>query len=273
MLSPQALLKGLVSRMLPQTNVDSQSQDVPLRLGRYGDLKVETSWYGDALLADEGTIMVATTLPGATALYEGIQTAYVATQAAFVLVNSDPAGGKRIYPKYLSLCQSQAPASGTCLRYTIVLDNVNRTPTTLSSGTGGTGPGTAAGNTGYRAPVVCTNADLNPQIVGIPYFTLGQTGSTGSMTVPSPGPGARTIVGNRMLKPSIPVVLDQYLIQFGGGDAGGTFQAGAALAKIVEHAPALVIGPGQTMLVHLWSTSNAANSNAWDDVSLVWVEK
>jgi hypothetical protein len=115
--------------------------------------------------------------------------------------------------------------------------------------------------------------DLNPTIAGIPYFTLGQTGSTGSMTVPAAGAGARTIVGNRIIKGSIPVVLDQYVIQFGGGDMGGTFQAGAALAKIVEHAPALVIGPGQTMLIYLWSTSNSANSNAWDDVNLTWIEK
>jgi hypothetical protein len=271
-LSPSALLKGLVSRVLPPINPDGQQVDVPVRFGRYGDVRVESAWPTDHLLADEGSVMVATTLPGATALQLGLSASFSATAAAFVLGNSDVAGGKRIYLKHLKLTQSVAPTSGTDLRYAIVLDSKDRTPSTISNGTGGSGPGTPATATAYRAPVSCTNQDANPTIVGVPFFPISAAAGA-PVTVPSPGQFARTIVGNGYIKNSIPVVKDQYVLQFGSADYGGTFQGAAALAKIVEHAPAVVIGPGQFCVIYLWSTSNATAGNAWDDAQMVWVEK
>ena len=273
MLSPQALFKGLVQRLLPQPAVtDGPEAERVARMGRYGDLKVESAWPTDHLLADEGAYMIATTLPGATALQLGLSAAFSATTAAFVLGNSDPAGGKSLYPRFLRLNQSVAPTSGVDLRYAIVLDSKDRTPTTLSSGSGGSGPGTPATATGYRAPVVCTNMNVNPVIAGVPFFPLS-TAAGAAITVPAAGAFARTIIGNGYIKNSIPVVKDQYVLQFGGVDVGGSFQSAAALSKLVEHAPAVVIGPGQFMVVYLWSASNITAGNAWDDVALAWIEK
>lgn len=272
-LPPAVLNKGLVARTLPlPANADNQGTDVPVRLGRYGDTKVESLFPTDHLQADEGSVMVATTLPGATALQLGLSAAFSATAAAFVLQNSDSAGGKRIYPKFLKLAQSVAPTSGVDLRYAIVLDNINRAPTTISNGAGGSGPGTPATATAYRSTVVCTNADINPSIVGIPYFPLSAAAGA-PPTVPAASQFARTIVGNGYLKNSIPVVKDQYILQFGSADNGGTFQGAAALAKIVEHCPPVVVGPGQSLLIYLWSASNITAGNAWDDVALCWVER
>lgn len=274
MLPPSVLNKGLVARNLPQpAYTDNQGVDVALRLGRYGDIKTESGYPTDIFQADEGAIMVATMNPAQTAIQLGIQTAYVSTQAGFVLGNTDPAGGRRIYPKFLKLAQSVAPTSGVDLRYAIVVDNTNRTPTTLSNAAGGTGPGSAGANTAYRVTVSCTNADMNPTIAGIPYFTFGTAGATGSATVPAPSQFARVIVGNGYIKNSIPVVKDQYVLQFGSCDVGGTFQGAAALAKIVEHVPPVVIGPGQFMTIHLWSASNITAGNAWDDACLCWAER
>lgn len=273
MLPPSVLGKGLVGRTLPlPAYADNQGADVALRLGRYGDTRVESVFPTDHLQADEGSVMIATTLPGATALQLGLSASFSATAAAFVLVNSDSAGGKRIYPKFLKLAQSVAPTSGTGLRYAIVLDSANRTPTIVSNGTGGSGPGTPATATAYRSPVVCTNADVNPTIIGIPYFPISVAAGA-PVTVPAAGAAARTIVGNGFIKNSIPVVLDQYVVQFGSADVGGTFQGAAALAKVVEHAPAIVIGPGQSLVIYLWSTSNVTAGSAWDDVSLCWTER
>ena len=272
MASPSALFRGIVSRLLPTPTFDGADQEKVARLGRYGDVRTESMWPTDHLLADEGTLMVATTLPGATALQLGLSAAFSGTAAAFVLGNSDVAGGKRIYPKFLRLSQSVAPTSGTNLRYCIVIDSKDRTPTTISNGTGGSGPGTPATVTAYRAPVVCTNQDVNPTIVGVPFFPISIAAGA-PITVPAAGQFARTIVGNGMLKNSIPVVFDQYQIQFGGADLGGTFQGAAAVAKIIDHAPAIVIGPGQFMVIHMWSASNATAGNAWDDVSIGWIER
>lgn len=276
MLSPGAILKGLVSRVIPYPAVpDGPEQERALRMGRYGEPYVQGVWPTDHILADEGALMVATTLPGATALQQGIYAAFSATLANIVLGNSDVAGGKRLYPKYLKLACSVAGTSGVDLRYAIVLDSKDRTPSTISNGSGGSGPGTPGANTGYRVPVVSTNMDINNQsIVGVPFFSMGTAGATGPMTVPSAGQFARTIVGNGYIKGSIPVVKDQYVLSFGAADpGGGTFQAAAALSKIHENAPAVAIGPGQFMLIYIWSASNITAGNAFDDVSLVWAER
>lgn len=273
MLSPQVIVKGIVNRLLPAPPLlDGPESERALRLGRFGDVKVESIFPTDHLQAAEGTYCVATTLPGATALQLGLSATFSATAAAFVLANSDPPGGRSIYPRRLKLVQSVAPTSGTDLRYAIVLDNVNRMPTTVSNGSGGSGPGTPATATAYRSTVVSTCMDANPQIAGIAMFPMSAAAGA-PPTVPAASPYARTIVGNAMLKNSIPVVKDQYVIQFGSADTGGTFQGAAALAKIVEHAAPICIGPGQSMLIYLWSTSNATAGNAWDDVCLEWVER
>ena len=273
MLAPQILFKGLVSRVLPGILADGPEAEKPVRLGRYGDIRVEGSWpSSDYRLADEGAYMVANMLCGATALQLGLSAAFSATACPFVLVNSDSPGGKRIYPRRLRLCQVTAPQNGVDLRYAIVLDNKDRSPTTISNGSGGTGPGTPANFTAYRCAVICTNQDLNPTTVGIPYFPISTAGGA-PPTIPAAGPFARTIVGNGYIKSSIPVVKDDYCLQFGSCDTGGTYQGAAALSRVVEHAPPIVIGPGQTMLIYLWSASNSVAGNAWDDVSLEWVEK
>ena len=271
--SPSAMIRGVISRILPPPGNDGPDSDRVARLGRYGDVRTESVWPTNHLLADEGGIFVATTLPAATALQLGLSAAFSATAAGFVLGNQDSAGGKRLYPLYLKLAQSVAPTSGGDLRYAIVLDSIVRAPTTVSNGTGGSGPGTPATVTAYRSTVVGTNIDIQQQApVGVAYFPLSTTGGA-PPTVPAPSPNARTIVGNGYIKNSIPVVKDQYILQFGGVDAGGTFQAAAALSKIVEHAPPVVIGPGQFMTIHLWSASNITAGNAWDDVALVWAER
>lgn len=272
MLSPQALFKLIVGRQLPVAQSDGPESERFARGGRYGDLKVESCWPTDHLLADEGAYCVATTLPSATSLQIGISASFSATAAAFVLGNSDPPGGRRIYPRFLKLAQVTAPTSGTDLRYAIVIDSKDRTPSTISNGAGGTGPGTPANNTAYRSTVVCTNMDANPTIAGVPFFPISTAGGS-PVTIPAAGQFARTIVGNGYIKNSIPVVKDQYVLQFGGADFGGTFQAAAALAKIVEHTPAIVVGPGQFMAIYLWSTSNITAGNAFDDVLLAWIEK
>lgn len=263
--------KGRVSRKPPQVIPDTLEGD--FRLGSDGSQRVESLWPTDHLLVDEGRVMVATTLPGATALQLGILAAYSAIVGGIELFNSAPAGsGIRIFPRFLRLAQSVAPTSGIDLRYAIAVDKASRQPTTISNGAGGTGPGTPATATAYRAPVVCTNEDEMPPIYGVPYFPLSTAGGV-PPAIPAAGAEQRIIVGNAYVKNSIPVVKDQYVIQFGGVDRGGTFQAAAALAKIVEHAPGFGIGPQQWGVIHLWSASNITAGNAWDDVSLEWVEK
>lgn len=271
--SPSAMIRGFVSRMLPPPAIDGPDSDRVIRLGRYGDVKVDSVWPTDHALADEGADFVATMAPAQTAIQLGLSAAFSATAAAFIIGNGDGPGGKRIYLRRLKLAQSVAPTSGVDLRYAVVIDQANRTPTIISNAVGGSGPGTAATGTCYRAPAVCTNMDaINVQSVALPYFPFSIAAGV-PPTVPAAGPNARILVGNGYIKNSIPIVKDQYILQFGGVDNGGTFQSAAALSKIVEHAPAVVIGPGQWALIYLWSASNVTAGNAWDDAQLEWAER
>lgn len=273
-LPPAFMNKGIVGRnLMVPPNADSPNVDVPMRTGRYGDLKVESGYPTDLMAADEGAVWVAGMTPAQTAIQAGIQSAYVSTQAQFVLGNSAVAGGVRCYPKFLRLGVLTVGTSGVDLRYAIVLDNVSRQPTVVSNGSGGTGPGTAANQTAFRVPANNVNMDITTAAAGVPYFTLGLAASTGGATVPAPSPAARIIVGNGFVKNTALVAKDQLVIQFGSADIGGTVQGASAAAKIVEHAPAVVLGPGQFMTVHLWSTSNITAGNAFDDAIMCWAER
>ena len=274
MASPSALIRGLVSRALPILGLDGPDSEKVLRLKRYGDVGTESLWPTDHVLADEGSVFVASMAPGATAIQLGLSASFSATAAAFVIANGDAPNGKRVYLKWLKLMQSVAPTSGVDLRYAIVTDTVTRIPTTISNATGASqGPGTPATATAYRAPAVCVNSDVSDRApVAIPYFPLSASAGA-PPTVPAAGPNARTIEGNGYIKNSIPVVKDQYVLQFGSADIGGSFQSAAALAKIVEHAPPVIIGPGCSAVIHIWSASNITAGNAWDGVSLCWAER
>lgn len=275
MLSPQVIFKGLVARALgtPPT-IDGNEQERVARLGRYGDVKVESSWPTDHMQSDEGGAYLATMLPGATVLQLGLSAAFSATAAPIVIQNTDApsAAARRLYLKAIRMAVSVAPTSGTSLQYAVVIDNQNRTPSTVSNGSGGTGPGTPATITAYKVPITNPNGDVNTGPAAVVWFPLS-TAAGAPPTVPAPSGFARTIVGNGIIKGSIPVALDQYRIQFGCADIGGTFQGAAALAKIVEHAPAVIVGPGQFALLYLWAPGNITAGLAFSDLAIEWAEK
>ena len=279
-LSPGTLLKGLVSRILPAPRVDGPESEGYARFKKYCDLGVESVYPTDHVQADEGSLMMATTLPGATAIFLGIISSWTSTVGAFAIYNSDqPVGnggtGKNVLLKRLRLNVSTIPGSATALRMSVWTDPANRQPTTISNAVGSNppqGPGTPATATAYRAPVTSPNSGYLGAAVGVPYFPLSATGGVG-IALPNPGPNARCIVGQQYLKQSIPVVLDEYVVQFGMCDAGGAYQGPAALSKGVTSAPPVVIAPGHWGLIYLWAPGNSATSAAFDDVLLEWIER
>ena len=228
------------------------------------------TWNGDLLIADQGAYFVANTEPGATALQLGISATYSSTLAAFVLKNSSTttANPVRIYPKFLKTSVVTVPTSAVDWRYAVVVDSTDRTPSTIA------GVASPATHTAYVATVNCTNMALSPTAAGVAYFPISTTdGSGGAITVPAAGANARTLVGNALLKGSIPVAKDQYTIQFGADVMGGGFQGAAALSKHVDYAPPVVLGPAQCMVIYMWGLSNATAGIAFDGVTLAWVEK
>jgi len=267
--TPSQLGKGNVSRSLPNPMDDASGAERIVRLGRYGDMKVESSWPNKYLLADEGAYFVAGMLPGATSLQIGIMATYVAASCPIVLGNSSSQGpsGKRIYLDYIRFRIVTAGTSGTDLKYAVVLDSVDRAPTTLAA------VGSPANLTAYLSPVFNTNMDSNTVSIAKPYFTISTAAGT-PPTVPAAGANARTIVGEGSLRTQIVVVKDEYILTFGGPDFYAT--TGPVLttaSKVVQANPPVVIGPGQFLLVNLWSSSNVTAGNALSALDMGWVEK
>lgn len=256
MLSPQALLKGIVSRILPPPYADNQSLDVPLRLRRYGD--VIDPVFTKHILADEGAFFTATMTPGQAALAYGLNASFSDTAAFIVVQNVDSAigqgTGKRIYLDLLKFIYSVAPASSTAAWIATKIDNVNRTPSANLSA------------------ITPQNVNMDSILGSIAkvWFPSG-----GTLTVPAVGGAARLIEGNLNVRNTIPVVSDEVNVQFGSTDYGNAFLVAeaATVSKIIAHTAPVVIGPGQFALIYLWFPANATTAASFSDIHLQWWER
>src|ERR1700741_2674850 len=127
-LSGAALIRGLVSRILPPPNPDSQNNDVALRLKRYGD--VLDPIFTKHAVADEGAYYTACMTPGQSALTYGVQASFSDTAGFIAIMNGDlsigQGTGKRVYVDYIKFIFSVAPASSTAAWMAVKIDTTYR---------------------------------------------------------------------------------------------------------------------------------------------------
>ena len=241
MLSPQALVRGLVARALPVFNADNQNTDVALRQWPYGELATQPLIRKAHALADEGSYFVTNNAQAGIAPTYG--TAFSATAPFIVIQNI---GSLRCYLDYIALVAIAAGASTTTAGYiaaAVVVDNILR----YTSG------GTAL------AAAVNPNM-LSPNNVGINAYC-------GAITAAAASGAARTICGVRNLRPSVSatvinVVGDMNLLNFGGVE-GGAGSITIANANIMPQTfPPVIIGPQQSALIYLWFPVMTAPSAA-----------
>jgi hypothetical protein len=236
-----ALLKGLVSRALPQPLSDTS--EARTRLTRYGELAVLPAIQKPHPLADEGAYFVATNPTPGSAITYAITTAFSDTVGAyFAIKNNDSASNtsyKRVYLDYIKLLVNTVPASATAVHYAIKVDNVSR----YTSG-------------GSIITPVSTNMDIANT------GTVAQMWA-GALTLTAAGSSAR-IVARGTLRGVIPTINDSYVINCGGMDGGGSLASAAASGRAVDSCPPIIIGPQQFALVHLWFPSNAATAGQFE---------
>lgn len=256
-LSPQALLRGLVSRALPTANPDSQNQDVGTRLGRYGEGAVLSYVRKQHLLADEGSYFV--TNNGQSGIASPAVASFGATTPMCIIQNQDTIGGRRLYLDYLLLVTTAAggwASAGVNEQIMIYLDNGLRYS---SSGTA------------LTANIVSPNMDLSTaKSVASVYF--GAVSATAASSL------ARAVCGLRILRPAVSatvadVVGELKIINFGGVESTINGSITVANANQIPHpAPPIVIGPQQSCLIYfvLNGTTPSAASFAPE---LGWFER
>lgn len=239
MLSPQALIKGLVSRILPASNPDGSNTDAALRLGRYGEVYDLPLVRKSHLLADEGSYFVTNNAQTGVATNNG--TAFSATAPFCVVQNNNSlASGARLYLDYIALVTTTAgsAASGaSSINAAVVIDNILRY---------------SSGGTNITSSIVAANMDLTTGSGAAVYI--------GAVTALAASPVARTVCGFRILRPTVSAtVLDilgeQKLLNFGNVEGGQGSFTPANANLITNSFPPVVIGPQSSALIYIWTTS------------------
>lgn len=242
MLSPQALIRGLVQRALPSVNADSANNDVALRLDPYGGAYTQPLVRKAHNLADEGSYFV--TNNAQTGIASAYNTAFTAT-APFLLVYNG--GAVRVSLDYLALVAIAAGASTTLAGYiaaAVVTDTGNRY---------------SSGGTNLTASITNPNYAAAAAPAGVAVYA-GAITATAAVA-------ARTVVGVRNLRPSVSatvinVVGDMNLVNFGSVE-GATGSIVIANANIMPQAfPPVVIPPVTSALFYLWYPVMSAPSAA-----------
>ena len=228
MLSPQALIKGLVSRLLPQKSLDGPESERAQRLLEYGEGAVSLISSSKHTLSHEGTYFATTNPTLGTAAAGAVLAAFSATVAAFVIQNTQDSGNalaKNIDLDIIKLAYIVAPATATGLEYAVVLDNTSRVP---SAGFAVLSP-TQVGS-----------------IIGATIAKIWAFTGAAFMTIPAAGANARTVARGSI--PGLPVVGTEHMIRFG---ADGSNSAGSA------HDTPISIPPTWFAVVYLWWPGNA----------------
>jgi hypothetical protein len=265
----------VTQRSLPNAISDLNTPPGPPRGWRFGEQAVINPHPSAAVMADEGTLIVASMTPGQTALQLGLSAAFSATAAAVVLINGDNPGNpnaRRVIPRKLRFQCNTAPTSATNWQYAVAIDNVNRQPTTITGG--GNTAITPATATAYPANANNTNmANSNP-VLGRCYFPAS-TSAGAPPAIPAAGPAARYL-STGFMRAQIPVAGDEYNLVFGVLDEPGPMLVTAAPAGasriVVPHEP-ISLDPGHCLIVYLWGASNATAGFAFGSMDFSWIER
>lgn len=260
MLAPSALFRGIVARLLPTPNADSQNVDVSARMGRYGEqmaVSLVRKQYG---LADEGTYFVGhNAQTGIAGAFWGTTFAETTISPYIFIGNTDIAGGKSIYLDYVNLICTVVGAfasAGTKLQYAWTLDTSSARYT--SGGTDLTNG--AASNGGIMN--VNGNAPKRASIAQI-YM--------GALTLAAATASRRIILPQRLMRVTnsatvAGAVEDELRMNFGAVEhAAPSSLLDLTTAKTVGYReihqlPAIIIPPQGCAIMHVWSPGQAVST-------------
>lgn len=236
---------NLVRRYL--ASAVAEGAQAQARGGRYGELG--TLEFGPVRypLALEGSYFKAINPTPDTGIASAITAAFSATAALWTLYNADAANGKQIALDYIRIIPTVVPASATRSEVVIAIDNIQR----FSSG----------GST-----IAAKGANMDQATASIATFNFGAV-------VAAAESGNVRRLARAQLRAAIPVAFEELVITFGSESAPGTTTLGGTTAQrnVVDVGP-VVIGPGHTLVGHVWHPGNAATPASWE-VEAGWWER
>ena len=238
---------GYAAPALPGAN--AQGTEPRLRMGKYAEaFTIERST--KLAQAEEGSMFIVTnpTLGTGVALGVAAATAVIQTAPSILIYNNDAVGGKSIILDSLKLIVTGAGTAGTRLDLSVYMDSTTR----FTSG------GTA------NTPV---NMNMGVTTSSIAKFY------DASVAIVSPAATANLRrVGHVVLRTQIPVVMDQYAVEFGGksGNSTGITNGTAPLAIQLGTGP-VVIAPQQSCLLFLHSASQSGAPTY--EFEVTWAER
>jgi len=261
------LVRGRVSRALPQGDIDGARDGDVMRFSRYDEPSVIPMVRKQHALADEGTYFVTNNAQSAITGPAG--SSFSHTAALLCLFNSDTVGNalaKRIYLDYLRIenggTAMSAQTTATASFFAITIDGTNRY---------------SSGATALTNSIVNPNSDSGNKSIANAYF--------GAVTASTQSSAVRTVVGNRVFR--IPVSTTAYTLanfdtfhfNFGGVEnqsslvPGSSGTLSANVNSVFHNVPPIVIGPGQSMLLHLWVTVTGSVTAGTFFPELGWWER
>lgn len=225
-----------VDRTKPHPELDGT--DIDPRLSRYREQMIIPSIVTKHALADEGSYFLANNAQTGIA-NAAAPTAFSATNPFILIYNAGRPSddfAQRLYLDYLTLLATAPGTGGTSLQCAITKDNGNRYTS------GGT--------------------DLTPFIANAGPTSTASANRiyAGNITASSATGNAKTLIGNRWLSGTIPVIGDEYSLRFGSAGLGDSVTI-STVKSVIKNMPPIVLGPDESLLVHLWLPAQSAASS------------
>lgn len=225
-----------VDRTRPHAELDGTDTDP--RLSRYREIMMVPAIVTKHALVDEGSYFTVNNAQTGLAT-AATPTAFSATNPFLLIYNQGRPSddfSPRLYIDYATLLATAGGTAGTSLQYAITRDSGNR----FSSG---------------GTEITANIANTGPTSFG-PLARIW----AGNITATAATANAKTLIGNRFLSGSIPVIGDEYTLRFGAAGVPD-FVGISTIKSVVKNMPPIIVGPDESLLVHLWLPAQSAASS------------
>jgi hypothetical protein len=235
----EVVQRGIVARLKASFGAQgdgNMSGPAGQRYSKFGESYALTLGSPKSLLAEEGSYFVTNNNQTGLAT-AAAPTTFSATNPFLLIQNPSSAGAgvpTVITLDYMLLAATAAGTAGTSVQCAITKD------TTLRYSSGGSTLTAIRANSG------------GPNSIAQVY--------AGNITASAASGAAVTLVGQRTLKPAIPVAGDNYWLQMGTMD-GIMLISTATITFSNQGSPPVILNPGESALLHIWLPSQSAASS------------